>query len=344
LTLVFVVALVSLMVELIVGLGRIQDTNPGAVNVHGESTQAIRQQFGLAFSPDSRHLAVTDHGGRIRVWDVVANQGTFRLEGHTQNVNSLAFSPDGTRLASASKDHTVRLWDLAQRKPLHVLQGHTEEVTAVAFSADGRQLVSASDDLTVRVWEVSTGRDVGAFTGHKSKVHCVACSAVDGLIASGNGRAAQRVFQSGANGLVLVWRNVTDERPAVRLEHMGPVWSVAFHPDGKRLATGSADMTVALWAKEDGKRLVIRDCGCAVNHVAYNPEGTRLAVGQADGVVTLRDSNNLNVLHSLRGHGTAVGAVAFSKDGKYLASASLDGDVRLWDAQTGSPVAPPSVP
>jgi WD40 repeat protein len=77
--------------------------------------------------------------------------------------------------------------------------------------------------------------------------------------------------------------------------HTREVWSVAFSPDGKTLATGSEDGTVRLW-----------------------DVATHRQIGKP-----------------LTGHAGGVWSVAFSPDGKSLATGSEDGTVRLWDVATG---------
>jgi hypothetical protein len=101
--------------------------------------------FDLAFSPDSRLLAIPD-GDRIKVWNVSSKQVEFTLRGHTGRVLAVAFSRDGRRLASTSEDHTAKVWDLTSGAPGTLnpctLAGHTDRVTAVAFGPDGRLLAS----------------------------------------------------------------------------------------------------------------------------------------------------------------------------------------------------------
>ena len=64
----------------------------------------------LAFSPDSRTLAVGSFDGAIKLWNVPERQEIGALKGHISNIWALTFSPDGRTLASSSYDHTVRLW------------------------------------------------------------------------------------------------------------------------------------------------------------------------------------------------------------------------------------------
>ena len=71
--------------------------------------------------------------------------------------------------------------------------------------------------------------------------------------------------------------------------HAGAVWSVAFSPDGKTLATGSANGTVHLWDVATGRQTgALRTTG-AVYSVAFSPDGKTLATGSYDGTAQLWD-------------------------------------------------------
>ncbi len=121
----------------------------------------------------------------------------------------------------------------------------------------------------------------------------------------------------------------------------GPVWSVAFSPDGKVLATGDDDGTVRIWNtathRPSGQSLDARD---TVTAMAFSPDGATLAIVTVDGTTRLWDVK-AHTGHLLTAPASAVTSVAFSPDSKILATGSDDGTARLWNVANGRQVGRP---
>jgi WD40 repeat protein/transcriptional regulator with XRE-family HTH domain len=123
---------------------------------------------------------------------------------------------------------------------------------------------------------------------------------------------------------------------AVFTDTFGPTFSVAFSPNGKVLAAGTAEGQVRLWWVANGQPLLTCEGHLgAVWSVAFSPDGRLLASGSTDGTVRLWEVNTGQNLKTLAGHTHQVWSVAFSPDGHLLASGSNDQTVRLWEVNTG---------
>jgi RNA polymerase sigma factor (sigma-70 family) len=124
----------------------------------------------------------------------------------------------------------------------------------------------------------------------------------------------------------------------VRLCHGGPVFTVAYSPDGKLLASGSGmdDCTLSVWEAATGRE-VHRLVGHTdrVFSLAFSPDGKTIASGSYDATVRFWDVATGREIRRCEGHQDHIESVAFSPDGKTLASAGKDAVVRIWDVATG---------
>jgi WD40 repeat protein len=142
-----------------------------------------------------------------------------------------------------------------------------------------------------------------------------------------------------ALAILLAGGAAPSQSPSELKGHDALVYSLAFSPDGKLLATAGFDNVVILWDFAAGKeaRKLTGHTG-AVYCVAFSKDGKLLASSSLDKTIRLWNVADGKFLREIKGHTGIVDSVAFSPDGKQLASCSEDKSVRLWNPADGKEI------
>lgn len=259
----------------------------------------------------------------------------------TDGAVDVAFSPDGTMLAAGGHDAPVLRLDPRNGKdyadPLHQ-EGNVREVV---FSPDGTVLAASTllHNGTVRLWNARTGVPVAE------------CNAPGAVSMDFHPDSTALAVASQETGAVSLCDPKTGDW--IRdLESGAEAQSLAFDPDGTRLATGHEDGTVRFWnpdtGKEIGDPLEIREG--PVKELAFSPDGTMLATTSDGDTVTLGGDDTVQLWNTetsapigdpLVDHGDHVSSLTFSPDGDTLALTTAEPNTaQLWDPKSGKRIGP----
>jgi WD40 repeat protein/tRNA A-37 threonylcarbamoyl transferase component Bud32 len=262
------------------------------------------------------------------------------LTGHSSGVYSVALSPDDRTLASGSADKKIKLWDVRKQREIATLTGHSDYVFSVVLSPDGRTLASGSADKKIKLWDVQGQRKIATLTGHSGCVLSVALSPDGRTLASGSGMMDGTIKLWDVQSQRKWWDVRSQGEIATLTGHSDYIISIALSPDGRTLASGSADKKIKLWDVRSQREIAtLTGHSNYVMSVAFSPDGRTLASGSKDNTIKLWDVQSQGEIATLTGHSDIVYSIALSPDGRTLASGSKDNTIKLWDVQSQREIA-----
>jgi WD40 repeat protein len=299
------------------------------------------------------------------------------LAGHTGGLWSVAVHPDGTEVATASIDGTVRRWDVATGTST-TFDGHRSKTEAVvkvvkqtgtADAISGLKLLGQGVETSMSqlaggvrppmsvgdlpdpnkvpkhltpVLRVAYSRD-GKYVASGALDPNIDASALPGLV----GRAVDGRNPESAKfvGRVLVW-DKSGGVVADFAEHKTLVTALAFHPDGRHVASAGMEEGNAwkLWTWEGGKTRTVKSFPGhkgLLGQVRFNGDGTLAATGSTDGTAIVWDVTAGTPKWVFADHHATVHDLAFNADGRRLATAGMDGTVKVWDLTKPDPTKDP---
>jgi WD40 repeat protein/tetratricopeptide (TPR) repeat protein len=285
-----------------------------------------------AVSPDGT-LVATGSEGIVKVWELDTGLELLAVHIPRGTVWSVAFSPDGKSLAAGSASGALHVWDVQTGRLTRRITASGACVNAVAFSPGGEAVLAGRSAQGLTLYDVKTGRALREFSGHAGAVTGVVFLPDGKRMAScGGDTSGEKHSPELGNDHVKLWDLETGRLIRSFAGHANVAWGLAASPDGRLLATGSADKTVRVWDVESGKeRACFAVPTAGLWGVAFSADGRRVFAGCWDMSLKVYDIESMSAAGSLLDHAGHLYGVVCSPDGRRVLTASSDRTLRLWD-------------
>ena len=202
--------------------------------------------------------------GTIGLWPLWGDDPPRILDIGRGNINDLAVSPDGQTLYAATSAGDILAVSLTTDAAARVLVRHGFAITKLALAPDAGWLAYGAVDGVTRVMNPETGEDLRDFSLERRPILAMRYHEPTGQLAVGDGQGYIMMIDTDR------WRITRD----FRATRKGPVWALAFTPDGQTLYAGGLDDVIYGWPVDlmnqfdpgiSGEPNFLRDTGAMPN-------------------------------------------------------------------------------
>ncbi|UYV80653.1 TBL1XR1 [Cordylochernes scorpioides] len=203
--------------------------------------------FALKWNKKGNYILSAGVDKTTIIWDANSGQCTQQFAFHTAPALDVDWQTN-TSFASCSTDQCIHVCKLGSDKPIKTFTGHTNEVNAIKWDPQGNLLASCSDDVSLKVWSMKQDTCIHDLQAHIKEIYTIKWSPTG----PGTNNPNMNLILASASfdSTVRLWDIERGTCLCTLTKHMEPVYSVAFSPDGKYLASGSFDRCVHIWSTQ----------------------------------------------------------------------------------------------
>jgi WD40 repeat protein/CRP-like cAMP-binding protein len=314
----------------------------------GEIKTNINSVQSVAFSsrPGDNYLATASRDKTTSLYEVITEQPLSKsLLSDAGQLKSLIVQPDGTIEALGNRMNNLLLvWQVDENSESPTVPTTTKNALGAqifALSMDGTKLALGYEDGRIVITDWQTGETIYELS-QSDAVSALAFSADGQTLASSQcvtQPSEEEISEQAASAClsseIFIWNVNTGSQLLTLVEQQtGLILSLAFTPEGNRLASGSDNHTITLWDLTSGEKIALplSRHRSAVTSLAFSLDGKTLASGSEGNTIILWDMDtNQPIGEPLAGATGSVLSLVFKPDGTALYSGDSGGTLLSWE-------------
>uniref|UniRef100_A0A8C4E4P6 TBL1X/Y related 1 n=1 Tax=Dicentrarchus labrax TaxID=13489 RepID=A0A8C4E4P6_DICLA len=267
----------------------------------GQDVPSNKDVTSLDWNSEGTLLATGSYDGFARIWTKDGNLAST-LGQHKGPIFALKWNKKGNFILSAGVDKTTIIWDAHTGEAKQQFPFHSAPALDVDWQSNNT-FASCSTDMCIHVCKLGQDRPIKTFQGHtvsgyllqqtplhpsllplQNEVNAIKWDPTGNLLAS-----CSDDMTASFDSTVRLWDVERGICIHTLTKHQEPVYSVAFSPDGRHLASGSFDKCVHIWNTQTGALVHSYRGTGGIFEVCWNAAGDKVGASASDGSVCVLD-------------------------------------------------------
>lgn len=227
-------------------------------------------RYVVSLADDLTALAEALPEGNVKMRRLGREKAIMVFPTGSSRIDHLALSPDAVTLVTVGWRDELAWWNLMDTsEPIMRISGRR-----AVFSEDGSTLATVTGDGYSIIWDTATKSERARIDHGGQSFGSSAALSPDGTI------LAMTYGIDDFENAVSLWDASTGRHLGTLPGHKQAIWSVTFSPDGRTLASSSADGSLRLWNVASRRELMsVEESGSNLSYLRFSPDGNYLVAG-----------------------------------------------------------------